>query len=134
MRKPLKAKCFAIFTIAFVFMFLQLFLEPKVFSTLFEAELKVEAEPKSKTTTKHKSTAKISKKYILFWTTRYNSPDWGFGRKNIPVDNCVFTNKRNLLDSLDKYDALMFHVSDKSWRENPKVRSSNQSYIMVTAE
>lgn len=135
------AKIFAVFSIGFLFCFVQFVRNPETFSwevKIFKTEDKIETELKLgtevKIATEEENKNTPTEKVILFWTKRYGSIDWGTKKDNITVDNCVFTHKRDFLDGPDKYDALMFHVYEKSWGENPKTRSPNQSYIMVTAE
>lgn len=134
-KTPVGAKIFAIFSIIFVLLLVQFMRKSYTFSTqvkVFQTEREIER--KTKVETKNEVNKPSSKKHVLFWTKRLGSPYWGIERESFTVDDCIFTHKRDFLDNSAKYDALMFHVFEKSWGENPKARSSNQSYIMVTAE
>ena len=57
-------------------------------------------------------------KTILYWNEfygRYDTYDFGFGHEafvenNCPVSNCFATKDRNLLPSIDMYDAIVIHI------------------------
>ena len=80
-------------------------------------------------------------KTILYWNEfygRYDTYDFGFGHeafleKNCAVSNCFATKDRNLLPSLDLYDAIIIHIRGlpNDW---PSTRSKDQRYIMLSID
>jgi len=80
-------------------------------------------------------------KTILYWNEFYgcyDTYDFGFGHeafleKNCAVSNCFATKDRNLLPSLDLYDAIIIHIRGlpNDW---PSTRSKDQRYIMLSID
>lgn len=53
-----------------------------------------------------------------------------------PVDSCVITNDKNYLDSVFKYDAVVFHTAEM-WNlltPTPSKRSVHQKYVLANME
>jgi alpha-1,3-fucosyltransferase len=81
-------------------------------------------------------------KRVLFWTKRFNEPDWHVGIGNgvfrhCPISNCETTNDKSLLM---ESDAVMFHAMNFNWSSKferttiPDRRTSEQRWIFVTRE
>ena len=74
-------------------------------------------------------------KTILFWNEAYGSKNYGVCCGNEPfqeckVKNCYFTDDKNYLDSVDKYDLIQFHQRSTYSNDLPKKRSPDQIYMM----
>eukprot|EP00093_Oithona_nana_P007513 07513.XXX_139120_130865_1 [CDS] Oithona nana genome sequencing. len=84
---------------------------------------------------------KTQLKTILYWNEfygRYDTYDFGFGHeafveKNCAFSNCFATKDRNLLPSIDMYDAIIIHIRGlpNDW---PLKRSQAQRYIMLSID
>lgn len=83
---------------------------------------------------------KNDSKVILLWTPMFGVIDWEMGynskyagpdffaKRNCPL-NCVMTLQRDLLPSIDKYDAIVFHGVPEKKIALPSVRSPDQLYV-----
>lgn len=80
-------------------------------------------------------------KYILYWTSMLNSPNFHFFDngsdlfKSCPFSNCFATSNRELLP-IHKFDALLFYAptKDKKRKDLPERRSPHQRYIFSSLE
>jgi hypothetical protein len=90
-------------------------------------------------------TSDREKFFVLFWTKMFELPYWNMGNETqgpeylesiqCPVNNCVFTHNKNLIDPVYYYDAVIFHGA-QSWvmMDLPPIRSTHQLYVMATQE
>lgn len=80
-------------------------------------------------------------KTILFWNGIFYYPDFAFGRGRQPfidakcgVTTCLATDDPYLLDSVDQYDAIMFHWPSLCDFPYISSRSQHQLFVMVSDE
>lgn len=80
-------------------------------------------------------------KTILFWNGLFYYPDYAFGRgrqpfidAKCPVTTCLATDDPYLLDSVDQYDAVMFHWPSLCDYPYISSRSEHQLFVMVSDE
>lgn len=77
------------------------------------------------------------KKTILYWTKMFTSNNFYFGDGDIfdgcPVSACVATNDREY-QSVEEFDAVMFHGPELSEKDLPMTRSPHQRYIFMDSE
>lgn len=80
-------------------------------------------------------------KTILFWNGLFYYPDYAFGRgrqpfidAKCPVTTCLATDDPYLLDSVDQYDAVMFHWPSLCDYPYVASRSEHQLFVMVSDE
>lgn len=80
-------------------------------------------------------------KTILFWNGLFYYPDYAFGRgrqpfidAKCPVNTCLATDDPYLLDSVDQYDAVMFHWPSLCDYPYVSSRSQHQLFVMVSDE
>lgn len=80
-------------------------------------------------------------KTILFWNGLFYYPDYAFGRgrqpfidAKCPVNTCMATDDPYLLDSVDQYDAVMFHWPSLCDYPYVAARSQHQLFVMVSDE
>lgn len=80
-------------------------------------------------------------KTILFWNGLFYYPDYAFGRGRQPfidakcaVNTCLATDDPYLLDSVDQYDAVMFHWPSLCDYPYVSSRSEHQLFVMVSDE
>lgn len=77
---------------------------------------------------------------ILFWTNFFDDSKWTLANDTIhiqcPVANCIFTNQRDYLNSIDMYDAIVFHTARRFAMFNgiPTARSAQQLYVFAALE
>ncbi|XP_037090987.1 alpha-(1,3)-fucosyltransferase 7-like [Pollicipes pollicipes] len=95
---------------------------------------KTSSSPSSSTPDQHIGRAKSN--VILYWTTNYGSADFSFGFGaapfvGCPVNNCVTTNNRTMLDSAA---AVLFHGRSMSAKHLPKRRRADQRFVFVLRE
>lgn len=79
-----------------------------------------------------------SVKYILIWNDNFNILG-GFTKRNLldscAVKNCLVTYDRDMVPSLQDFDAIIFHIPGKSFfSRSPAVRSAKQKYIFFSME
>lgn len=79
-------------------------------------------------------------KTILLWMPMFGSNDWGagydtpiggpdfFAKRNCPL-NCAMTLQRDLLPSVDQFDAIVFHGVPDLQMFLPSVRAPHQLYV-----
>jgi alpha-1,3-fucosyltransferase len=77
-------------------------------------------------------------KRILFWTPFFGVKDYGFGigrdafiHAKCPVNNCMTTTDRNLVN---QSDAIIFHPFDVNVKDLPMHRKAHQRYILFCYE
>ncbi|EFX64165.1 hypothetical protein DAPPUDRAFT_15329, partial [Daphnia pulex] len=75
---------------------------------------------------------------ILFWTPFFGVKDYGFGigrdaftKAKCPVNNCMTTTDRNLVN---QSDAIIFHPFDVNVKDLPTYRTAHQRYILFFYE
>ena len=81
-------------------------------------------------------------KRILFYTPFWRSKDYRFGlgqypfkKYGCPVSECRIYNKKNALNSITEFDALVFHTANhKSFIPFSEIRSPHQRFIMFELE
>ncbi|KAG5684835.1 hypothetical protein PVAND_014046 [Polypedilum vanderplanki] len=94
---------------------------------------------------KKELTSDREKFFVLFWTKFFDIPYWNMGNEtngpeyldeiNCPVNNCVFTHNKELIDPIYYYDAIVFHGA-QSWgfMDLPAIRSTHQLYVFASQE
>lgn len=86
-----------------------------------------------------------STKIVLFWTTFFDIPLWRMKKKTyLDSDlkslgcrhtNCVFTHRKDFLESSHDYDAIIYHGAEIwNFLDLPTTRSEHQVYIMASLE
>lgn len=82
-------------------------------------------------------------KHVLFFNGCFGKPFWRLGKENstaedlklasCPHTNCIFTHKKDYLQNIHDYDAIIFNV----WygdSDLPKTRTPSQHYILAANE
>jgi hypothetical protein len=80
-------------------------------------------------------------KNILYWNEAYGSTEYGFccGQKPYETFQCIYkncyaTNNRSHLESVDQFDAILFHQRSLDSNDLPGKRKPHQKYIMYMME
>lgn len=85
---------------------------------------------------RYNDTPQSELKTILMWNLAYGSKDYDIGhgrdpffKYRCPETRCYATADRDHLDSVDKYDAILFHQRSFDFKDLPAKRSQHQRYI-----
>lgn len=84
----------------------------------------------------HGGTKELSSKNILFWNKNSFGENFDINQDDLnsidcPVNNCIFTNNRGLIQSVVDFDAIIFHIDNSNdVSQLPEIRNSNQIYVM----